>query len=64
MEIMLRLNSMNNDITYFEIDEHDQEIINIKIVISLYKSLLKESIITEKEYESLVNKICRTFNIN
>ena len=55
---------MNNDITYFEIDEHDQEIINIKIVISLYKSLLKESIITEKEYESLVNKICRTFNIN
>ncbi len=54
---------MDNDIKFFEIDEIDQEIINAKIVIALYKSLLKDSIITEKEYESLKNKICRTFNI-
>ena len=60
---MSRWNNMDNDIKFFEIDEIDQEIINAKIVIALYKSLLKDSIITEKEYESLKNKICRTFNI-
>ena len=48
----------------FEIKEEDQETIYAKVVISLFKSLFKESVINENEYDLLIKEICRTFNLS
>ena len=52
---------MNNSL--YEISDDDELKIYAKMVIALFKSFLKESIITEKEYESLSKDVCRTFNL-
>lgn len=48
----------------FEINEEDEEKIYAKMVIALFKSLFKESKITNTEYELLVREVNRTFNLN
>ncbi len=53
---------MNNGI--FEISEADQDIIYAKMVIALFKSLFKDSKISNTEYELLVSEVNRTFNLS
>ena len=48
----------------FEITEEDQEKIYAKMVIALFKSLFKDSKISDTEYELLVREVNRTFNLN
>lgn len=48
----------------FEISDKEQEVIYLKMIKSIFKSLLKESIISEKEYELLISDINRTFNLS
>ena len=53
---------MDNKI--FEINEEDEEKIYAKMVIALFKSLFKESQITNTECELLVREVNRTFNLS
>ena len=46
-----------------EIDDKYKEVFNIKIVIALFNAIYKENKITKEEYERLVIKLNRTFNI-
>ena len=48
----------------FEFNDEDQEKIYAKMVIALFKSLFKESQITNIEYELLVREVNRTFNLS
>ena len=53
---------MNNGI--FEIIKSEQDIIYKKMVIKLFKSLYKDSKISNTEYELLVSEVNRTFNLS
>ena len=48
----------------FELSNRDQELIYLKMIKSIFKSFLKDSIISEKEYELLICDINRTFNLS
>ena len=51
------------DIKYFELDDEVIESVSIRMVLALFKSIYKEEKINKKEYDALVNMLCRTFNI-
>lgn len=54
---------MEEDIKYFEFDDEVIESVSIRMVLALFKSIYKEEQINKKEYDALVNMLCRTFNI-
>ena len=47
----------------FELDDKTKEELNARIVIALFKIISNQNKISKKEYNSLVLKTCRTFNI-
>lgn len=47
----------------FELDDKTKEELNARIVIALFKIMYNQNKISKKEYDSLVLKTCRTFNI-
>lgn len=54
---------MNLDNKYFEIDDINEERLYANIIIVLFKTFFKESIITNEEYKLLSREIHRTFNL-
>lgn len=47
----------------FELDDKTKEELNARIVIALFKIMYNQNKISKKEYDSLVLKTRRTFNI-
>lgn len=48
----------------FEIDEKTQDILNKRMVLSLFKILFNQKKITRKEYENISNKLNRIISFN
>ena len=46
-----------------ELDDKTKEELNARIVITLFKIMYNQNKISKKEYDYLVLKACRTFNI-
>lgn len=46
-----------------ELDDKTKEELNVRVVIALFKIMYNQNKISKKEYDSLVLKACRTFNI-
>ncbi len=54
---------MNKQNKVFNLDDKQKEELNARMVIALFKTLYNQNKITNKEYDSLVINVCRTFNI-
>ena len=60
MELSNHIFAIDNN--KLEIDDETQKYLNKELIKSLFKILFGEKMITKKEFESLVNKVNRTFN--
>lgn len=49
-----------NDIKTFESDAKTQDFIDLNIIIALFKSFVKDKVITNKECDSLIEYVKRT----
>ena len=55
---------MNKKNRVFDFDIRTKEILDAKLILALFKILYKQESITKREYDSLVSKVYRTFNLN
>ena len=49
-----------NDIKTFELDAKTQDFVDLNIIIALFKSFVRDKIITNKECDSLIEYVKRT----
>lgn len=49
-----------NDIKTFELDSKTQDFVDLNIIIALFKSFVKDKVITNKECDSLIEYVKRT----
>ena len=49
-----------NDIKTFELDAKTQDFVDLNIIIALFKSFVRDKVITNKEYDSLIEYVKRT----
>ena len=49
-----------NDIKTFELDAETQDSVDLNIIIALFKSFVKDKVITNKECDSLIEYVKRT----
>ena len=49
-----------NDITTFELDAKTQDFVDLNIIIALFKSFVRDKVITNKECDSLIEYVKRT----
>ena len=49
-----------NDIKTFELDAKTQDFIDLNIIIALFKSFVRDKVITNKECDSLIEYVKRT----
>lgn len=49
-----------NDIKTFELDVKTQDFVDLNIIIALFKSFVKDKVITNKECDSLIEYVKRT----
>ena len=49
-----------DDIKTFELDAKTQDFIDLNIIIALFKSFVKDKVITNKECDSLIEYVKRT----
>lgn len=47
-----------------ELDENIQNELNIKMVIALFETIYRQNIITKKQYDKILAKIYRTYNLS
>ncbi len=50
------------EIKTFELDKKSQDNIDLNIIIALFKSFVRDKTITNKECDSLIQYVKRTFN--
>ena len=60
----VKINTATLEGVVFEFDDTKKDELNARMVIALFQILYDQKKITEKEYDSLVLKVCRTFNLN
>ena len=49
-----------NDIKTFELDAKKQDFVDLNIIIALFKSFVKDKVITNKQCDSLIEYVKRT----
>ena len=49
-----------NDIKTFELDAKTQDFVDLNIIIALFKSFVRDKVITKKECDSLIEYVKRT----
>ena len=49
-----------DDIKSFELDAKTQDFVDLNIIIALFKSFVKDKVITNKECDSLIEYVKRT----
>lgn len=49
-----------NDIKTFELDAKIQDFVDLNIIIALFKSFVRDKVITKKECDSLIEYVKRT----
>ena len=49
-----------NDIKTFELDAKTQDFVDLNIIIALFKSFVRDKVITNKECDSLIEYVKRT----
>ena len=49
-----------DDIKTFELDAKTQDFVDLNIIIALFKSLVRDKVITNKECDSLIEYVKRT----
>ncbi len=49
-----------NDIKTFELDTKTQDFVDLNIIIALFKSFVRDKVITNKECDSLIEYVKRT----
>ena len=49
-----------DDIKTFELDAKTQDFVDLNIIIALFKSFVKDKVITNKECDSLIEYVKRT----
>ena len=49
-----------NDIKTFELDAKTQDFVDLNIIIALFKSFIRDKVITNKECDSLIEYVKRT----
>ena len=49
-----------NDIKTFELDAKTQDFVDLNIIIALFKSFVRDKVITNKECDSLIEYMKRT----
>ena len=49
-----------NDIKTFELDAKTQDFVDLNIIITLFKSFVRDKVITNKECDSLIEYVKRT----
>ena len=49
-----------DDIKTFELDAKTQDFVDLNIIIALFKSFVKDKVITNKECDSLIQYVKRT----
>ena len=52
-----------NDIKTFELDAKTQDFVDLNIIIALFKSFVKDKVITNKECDSLIEYVKRTMTL-
>ncbi len=55
---------MNETKGVFKFTAKQKEIMNVKLIISVFETLYRNNYITKKEFDTLVLNIHRTFNID
>lgn len=55
---------MNETKGVFKFTAKQKEIMNLKLIISVFETLYRNNYITKKEFDTLVLNIHRTFNID
>lgn len=55
---------MNETKGVFKFTDKQKEIMNVKLIISIFETLYRNNYITKKEFDTLVLNIHRTFNID
>ena len=60
---LLNLHSAENQ-NILDLDENTKNELNIKMVIALFETIYRQNIITKKQYDKILAKIYRTYNLS